>query len=122
MVAVKSPLGTIGALLFVLEAVAVGALVALDSDPGLRAWVTAAIIFVLVLTTVVVLGVYVFLAIRKPAYLFSPSDISQEAHIQLYGHGPVLSTSTPPAEVELDPSNLLSILGSTTEDSNAPDE
>ena len=81
---IRSPLGAIGAILVALEGVAGGSLVALESGSSLQAWMVAAMIFVFVAVTLVVLGIIIYFAVRKPAYLFSPSDISESAHSDLY--------------------------------------
>ena len=47
----------------------------------------AAMIFVFVTVTVVVLFIIIYFAIRQPAYLFNPSDISESAHLTLYAGG-----------------------------------
>ncbi len=103
MLPIRSPLGAIGAILVALEGVAAGALFALRSNPILQGWLVAAMIFVLVLVTLAILGVVVYFAICKPAYLFNPSDISERAHVTLYGGGtrPIayVSIANEPGEV-----------------------
>ncbi|MEK7807423.1 MAG: hypothetical protein AAB528_06780 [Chloroflexota bacterium] len=87
MLPIRSPLGAIGAILVALEGVAGGSLFALDSGSVLQTAMVAAMIFAFVAVTVVVLCVYIYFAVRKPAYLFNPSDISESAHLALYGGG-----------------------------------
>jgi hypothetical protein len=87
MLPIRSPLGAIGAILVALEGVAGGSLFALDSSSVLQTAMVAAMILVFVAVTVVLLGVIIYFAVRQPAYLFNPSDISESAHLALYGGG-----------------------------------
>ena len=56
----------------------------------------AAMIFVFVAVTLVVLSLIIYFAVRNPAYLFNPSDISEAAHLTIYGGG-----INPPRLVEI---------------------
>ena len=103
---IRSPLGAIGAILVALEGVAGGSLVVLESGSSLQTWMVAAMIFVFVAVTLVVLGIIIYFAVRKPAYLFSPSDISESAHSDLYaGSSPrrYIEVSTGPGLIEISP-------------------
>ena len=110
MLPIRSPLGAVGAILVALEAIATASLFALESDPSLRTWMVAAMIFVFILVTVVILGVIVYFALRRPAYLFNPSDISDSAHFSLYGGGidrtATITISAEPESVIVPPSLL----------------
>ena len=107
MLPIRSRLGAIGAILVALEGVAGGSLVALESGSDLQFAMVAAMIFVFVAVTIVVLGVIIFFAVRRPGYLFNPSDISESAHVSLYGGGVTpteqIEVSTSPEPVVIPP-------------------
>jgi hypothetical protein len=98
MLPIRSPLGAIGAILVALEGVAGGSLFALDPGSALQTAMVAAMIFVFVTVTLVVLGMIIYFAVRQPAYLFNPSDISESAHLTLYtgGLSPGRDVQVPP--------------------------
>lgn len=93
---IRNPLGAIGAILVALEGVAGGSLVALESGSALQTWMVGSMIFVIVSVTHVVLGTIIYFAVSNSAYLFSPSDISESAHLNLYGGNLI-----PPLSVEV---------------------
>jgi hypothetical protein len=107
MLPIRSPLGAIGAILVALEGIAGGSLFALDSGSGLQIAMVAAMISVFAAVTLVVLGIIVYFSVRQPAYLFNPSDISESAHVILYGGGfagtRIVEISTPQPEVVVPP-------------------
>ena len=88
MPSIKSPLGALGALMVMLEAIAAGALIPTQSQPMLQTILVICIVFEALAVSLVVLGVIVYFAVKRPAYLFSPSDISPSAHGRLYGSAP----------------------------------
>ena len=80
-----------------LQAVSAGALIPTQSQPQLQTILVWCIVIEVGAVSVVVLGVIAYFAWKRPAYLFSPSDIDPAAHRSLYGS--VQETET---EVETD--------------------
>ena len=107
MLPIRSPLGAIGAILVALEGIAGGSLYALDSGSGLQIAMVATMISVFAAVTLVVLGIIIYFAVRQPAYLFNPSDISESAHVILYAGGSggtrIVEVSIPQPEVVVPP-------------------
>ena len=68
-----------------LQAIAAGALIPTQSQPTLQAILVICIVIEVIAVSTVILGVIVYFAVKRPAYLFSPSDISPSAHSSLYG-------------------------------------
>ena len=68
-----------------LQAVAAGALVPTQSQPQLQTILVWCIVISIGAVSTVVLSIIIFFALKRPAYLFSPSDIDPSAHGSLYG-------------------------------------
>lgn len=84
---VRSPLGAIGVVLVALEAVLGASLFALEGDRSLQLLLVAVMSMVLVSVTSVVLWLVVYLAIKKPGFLFNPSEVaslSEDVQQRLY--------------------------------------
>ena len=92
---IQSPLGALGALMVLLEAVLLGALVPLRDQPTLQTLVVYALISSVGLITLLVAGLIVFFAIRRPGLLFNPRDIDPSVHAELYGPEDTLVPTQP---------------------------
>ncbi len=103
MAAIRSPLGALGALMVLIDAIAASALVPLRSQPDLQKIVVLALVSSIGLVTLVVCGLIVFLAIRRPGLLFSPADIDPSIHADLYGprDEPQVPTPVHPVSFEI---------------------
>ena len=75
-----------------------------DADAG--AWPLSLLIYVIAgsisVLTLLVVWLLGYLAIRKPSYLFNPSDIASDVHAAIYG------PTTPAAEMEVTSAELAS--------------
>ena len=95
MLAIRSPLGALGALMVLLQGIAAAALVPLESQPDLQrviVWMMVVVTSAIVLVLVVVV---LWFAFRNPGLLFNPKDISPEAHVPLYSPSARVPASLP---------------------------
>jgi hypothetical protein len=84
MMVIRSPLGALGALMVLMQAISVGALAAIRSQPILQMALVSVIIFVLLLVTILVCFLIIRFALRTPGLLFNPQDIAPGVHPGLY--------------------------------------
>ena len=84
MTVIRSPLGALGALMVLLEGIAAGALVAVNSQPVLQ-WI---LVIMMTVVTVAIAGLVIWIvwhfARKHPGLLFNPQDISPSVHGVLY--------------------------------------
>lgn len=92
---IRSPLGALGALMVLLQGIAAAALVPLESQPDLQRLLVWMMVGVTIAITLVVVIVVLWFAFRNPGLLFSPRDISPEAHIPLYSPGSRVPSTRP---------------------------
>lgn len=81
---IRSPLGALGALMVLMQAVSAGALVAVKDKFILQAVLVSVMSLALISITVIVGFLVVRFAIRSPGLLFNPQDIAAEVHHDLY--------------------------------------
>jgi hypothetical protein len=81
---IKSPLGAIGAIVVLIQAISAGALFAIRSQIALQ-WILVILIAIVTLAfTTLVIWLVVHLTHRDPAYLFNPQDIDPSVHRAIY--------------------------------------
>lgn len=81
---IKSPLGAIGAMLVLIQAIAASALFAVRSELGLQIALVGVIGLVTIAFTGLVIWLVVYLVRKSPGLLYDPSDISPYIHKELY--------------------------------------
>ena len=104
---IRSPLGALGALMVLLDAIAAGALFPLKDQPELQRYVVFLLIGSIGLITLLVCGLVIYFAIRRPGLVFSPTDIDPAAHMHLYGPGerPTAPSQLPSLSFEVQDEN-----------------
>ena len=104
---IRSPLGALGALMVLLDAIAAGALFPLKDQPELQRYVVLLSIGSIGLITLLVCGLVIYFAIRRPGLLFSPTDIDPAVHMDLYGPGdrPTVPSQLPSLSFEVQDEN-----------------
>ena len=81
---IRSPLGALGALLVSMQAISVGALVAVNSQPYLQIAIVVVMLLVVFAVAATVCFLVVLFALQRPGLLFNPQDIAQSVHRDLY--------------------------------------
>ncbi len=92
---IRSPLGALGALMVLLQGIAAAALVPLESQPDLQRLLVWLMVGVTIAITSVVVIVVLWFTFRRPGLLFSPRDISMQAHLELYSPGSPIPRTPP---------------------------
>ncbi len=94
MSVINSPLGALGALMVLLQGLAVGAIAALGGQPDLQGVLTLAIV------TVSVLGLvwYVLVRLKRPELLFDPRSFAESVQQGIY----LGKQAEPPPEAPVD--------------------
>lgn len=85
---VRSPLGALGALMVLLQAIAGGTLFGLKSQPDVQQVVALMMVGSISAVTVLVVGLVAYFALTRPGLLFNPRDIDPSVHMDLYGSEP----------------------------------
>lgn len=96
---IKSPLGALGAIVVLIQGIAAGALVAVQSQPTLQCILIYVIsgVTVLFVLLVIWLIIHIVWVIKNPALLFNPRDIDPSVHPLIY------SPLEPQAKIEIIP-------------------
>ena len=96
---IRSPLGALGALMVLLEAIAAAALIPLKSQPDLQTVVVVMMVASIGLITILVVGMIALFAWKRPGLLFNPRDIDPSVHAILYG--PEDTPTVPPSPLSV---------------------
>ena len=93
---IKSPLAAFGGLIFLIDAVVLGALGLVD-DPGLQKVIVWGLVASLFLVIVMVWWMfwYILVKLKSPVWLFNPSDIDSSAHLEIYADNQRRDALTP---------------------------
>ena len=84
---INSPLGALGALMILLEALAVGAIATLDNQPGLQELLVWTIIANISFITVCVVVLIAYVAFTDIALLFDPRSFPESVQQRIYVGG-----------------------------------
>ena len=82
---VRSPLGALGALMVLLQAIAGGSLFGLQSQPTIQWVIVIMMVACISAITCLVIWLVIYFALKRPGLLFSPRDIESSVHMDLYG-------------------------------------
>ena len=82
---IRSPLAAVGGLIFLIDAVVLGALGLVD-EPGLQKVIVWSLVGSMFLVIAMVWWMlwYILVKLKQPVWLFNPADIDASAHLEVY--------------------------------------
>ena len=85
---IRSPLAAVGGLIFLIDAVVMGALGLID-QPILQQVIVYSLVVSMFLVILMVgyLLWYIVVKLERPELLFNPADIHESAHVDVYARG-----------------------------------